>query len=173
MILSSPRHERPEKSTQTSLHTSRNILATVPDEMLQLAFSIHGLRRHPQKLPDQVVEQSAAAMLPGGGELVIAGDSTIIQFYDASRHRHLDKLQVLASIFLCSAIKDLICISYVHVLSFCLLIELICLVWAFTGILRKITLSYICRDEGLEMEVWKQSRPHMQNKDSEQLACRF
>lgn len=62
--------------------------------VLQLAFSIHGLRRHPQKLPEQVIEQSAAAMLPGGGELVIAGDSTIIQFYDASRHRHLDKLQV-------------------------------------------------------------------------------
>ena len=34
-------------------------------------------------------------MLPGGGELVIAGDSTILQFYDASKDRHIDKVQVL------------------------------------------------------------------------------
>ena len=63
---------------------------------MQLVFSIHGLRRHPHKLPDQTIEQSATAMLPGGGELVIAGDSTILQFYDASKDRHVDKIQVQA-----------------------------------------------------------------------------
>lgn len=61
---------------------------------MQLVFSIHGLRRHPHKLPDQSLQQSAVAMLPGGGELVIAGDSTILQFYDASKDRHIDKIQV-------------------------------------------------------------------------------
>lgn len=61
---------------------------------MQLVFSIHGLRRHPHKLPDQSIQQSAVAMLPGGGELVIAGDSTILQFYDASKDRHIDKIQV-------------------------------------------------------------------------------
>ena len=78
---------------------------------LQLIFSIHGLRRHPHKLPDQSIDQSAVAMLPGGGELVIAGDSTILQFYDASKDRHIDKIQVfIACARLCiSKIEKKVC----------------------------------------------------------------
>jgi hypothetical protein len=64
-----------------------------------VAFSIYGIRRHPRRLPEQSVEHSAAAMLPGGGELVIAGDSDIIQIYDAMRDRHLEKLQASISLF--------------------------------------------------------------------------
>ena len=78
------------------------IVHTVPEfgiiGVLQLVFSIHGLRRHPHKLPSQAVEQSAAALLPGSGELVIAGDSAVLQFYDASRDRHIDQLQVMCPV---------------------------------------------------------------------------
>lgn len=66
---------------------------------MQLVFSIHGMRRPPHKLPDRHIEQSAVAMLPGGGELVIASDSTILQFYDAHKDRHIDKVQVDIPIF--------------------------------------------------------------------------
>ena len=61
---------------------------------LQVELSVYGIRRQPRGLHDQTVPRSAAAMLPGGGELVIAGDNAVLQFYDAVKDRHLDKLQV-------------------------------------------------------------------------------
>ena len=63
----------------------------------QVELSIHGLRKEPRPRKGQVehaVSGAAAALLPGGGELVVAGGSAMLQFYDAVHDRHLDKLQV-------------------------------------------------------------------------------
>lgn len=62
-----------------------------------MELSISGLKPGPKKLPDQIFSQPAVSLLPGGGELVIAAENDVIQFYDAVNDRHLHKLQVWPS----------------------------------------------------------------------------
>ena len=61
---------------------------------MQVEFSISGVKPAPRLLPDQSGNQSAVAMLPIGGQLAVAGENAVIQFYDAARDKHLEKLQV-------------------------------------------------------------------------------
>ena len=75
------------------LHTK--IVLSPKKEFVQVEFSISGVKPAPKLLPDQTGNQSAVAMLPIGGQLAVAGENAVIQFYDAARDKHLEKLQVI------------------------------------------------------------------------------
>ena len=56
---------------------------------MRVACSIHGLRP-----PVKGVPKTVAALVPGTGELALAGEGALLQIFDASRNRHVDKVQV-------------------------------------------------------------------------------
>ena len=66
---------------------------------MKVDMSIQGIRpplwglRKPG-LPSSSI---AAAIAPGGGELVLPADNSLLQFWDAARDRHIDRLQVTVS----------------------------------------------------------------------------
>ena len=56
--------------------------------------SILGLQPPPRQLGNT---PSAALLLPGGGELVLAAPNACLQFYSLTHDRHIDRLQVSGS----------------------------------------------------------------------------
>lgn len=62
---------------------------------MRVECSVHGLRPEPVLAPGQPRPPpgAAAALAPGSGALVVAGAHALLQFYDAARDRHVDKLQ--------------------------------------------------------------------------------
>ena len=62
---------------------------------MRVECSVHGLRPEPKLAPGQPRASSpAVAIAPSSGALVVAGANALLQFYDALRDRHIDKLQV-------------------------------------------------------------------------------
>ena len=60
---------------------------------MKVEMSIHGLRPPPRSVTP-LQSTSAAVLAPGGGELVMPTDNSMLQFWDAAGDRHVDKLQV-------------------------------------------------------------------------------
>lgn len=56
---------------------------------MRVVCSIHGLRP-----PVRGVPKTVAALVPGTGELALAREGALLQIFDASRDRHVDKVQV-------------------------------------------------------------------------------
>ena len=56
---------------------------------MRVACSIHGLRPAVKGIPKTV-----AALVPGTGELALAGEGALLQIFHAIRNRHVDKVQV-------------------------------------------------------------------------------
>ena len=56
---------------------------------MRVACSIHGLRP-----PVKGIPKTVAVLVPGTGELAVAGEGALLQIFDASRNRHIDKVQV-------------------------------------------------------------------------------
>ena len=56
---------------------------------MRVACSIHGLRP-----PVRGTPKTLAALVPGTGELALSGEGAVLQIFDASRNRHIDKVQV-------------------------------------------------------------------------------
>ncbi|KAK9827341.1 hypothetical protein WJX81_007552 [Elliptochloris bilobata] len=72
-----------------------NTLRLVNLATMRVECSVHGLRPEPRLAPGQPrAGPAAAAIAPGSGALVVAGSNALLQFYDALRDRHIDKLQV-------------------------------------------------------------------------------
>ncbi len=59
---------------------------------MRVACSIHGLRP-----PVKGVPKTVAVLVPGTGELALAGEGALLQIFDPSRNRHIDKVQVRCS----------------------------------------------------------------------------
>lgn len=60
---------------------------------MKVEVSIHGMRPPPRTV-SALQSTSAAVLAPGGGELVMPTDNSMLQFWDAARDRHVDRLQV-------------------------------------------------------------------------------
>lgn len=60
---------------------------------MKVQVSIHGIRPAPRSLTP-LQASSAALLAPGGGELVLSADNSMLQFWDAARDCHVDRLQV-------------------------------------------------------------------------------
>lgn len=60
---------------------------------MKVGVSIHGMRPAPHNLTP-LQASSAAVLAPGGGELVLPADNSMLQFWDAARDCHVDRLQV-------------------------------------------------------------------------------
>ena len=60
---------------------------------MKVQVSIHGIRPAPRSLTP-LQASSAALLAPGGGELVLPADNSMLQFWDAARDCHVDRLQV-------------------------------------------------------------------------------
>ncbi len=58
----------------------------------RVACSIHGLRP-----PVKGIPKTVAVLVPGTGELALAGEGALLQIFDPSRNRHVDKVQVRCS----------------------------------------------------------------------------
>ena len=56
---------------------------------MRVACSIHGLRP-----PVKGVPRTVAALIPGTRELALAGEGALLQVFDPTRNRHVDKVQV-------------------------------------------------------------------------------
>ncbi len=56
---------------------------------MRVLCSVHGLRPRVAGTPSGTV----AALVPGSGELALAGAGSVLQFYDAARDCHIDRLQ--------------------------------------------------------------------------------
>ena len=56
-------------------------------------MSLHGMRPPPRSVTS-LESTSAAVLVPGGGELVLPTDNSMLQFWDVAREHHVDKLQV-------------------------------------------------------------------------------
>lgn len=56
-------------------------------------MSILGMRPPPRTV-SALQSTSAAVLAPGGGELVLPTDNSMLQFWDAARDRHVNRLQV-------------------------------------------------------------------------------
>ena len=56
---------------------------------MRVACSIHGLRP-----PVKGVHRTVAALIPGTKELALAGEGALLQVFDPTRNRHVDKVQV-------------------------------------------------------------------------------
>jgi hypothetical protein len=56
---------------------------------MRVACSIHGLRP-----PVKGIHRTVAALIPGTKELALAGEGALLQIFDPTRNRHVDKVQV-------------------------------------------------------------------------------
>lgn len=56
---------------------------------MRVVCSIHGLRPAVKAVP-----RTVAALVPGTGQLALAGEGALLQIFDATRNRHVDKVQV-------------------------------------------------------------------------------
>lgn len=65
-------------------------LAQVNVAAMRVLCSVHGLRPRVAGTPSGTV----AALVPGSGELALAGAGSVLQFFDALRDRHVDRVQV-------------------------------------------------------------------------------
>ncbi|CAL5220765.1 g2829 [Coccomyxa viridis] len=66
-----------------------NTIRLVNTAAMRVACSIHGLRP-----PVKGVPKTVAVLVPGTGELALAGEGALLQIFDPSRNRHIDKVQV-------------------------------------------------------------------------------
>lgn len=57
---------------------------------MRVLCSVHGLRPRVEGTPLGTV----AALVPGSGELALAGAGSVLQLFDAVRDRHIDRVQV-------------------------------------------------------------------------------
>ena len=69
------------------------LLCQVNTASMKVQVSIHGMRPAPRSVTP-LQSTSAAVLAPGGGELVTPADNSMLQFWDAVRDQHVDKLQV-------------------------------------------------------------------------------
>ena len=60
---------------------------------MKVEVSIHGMRSAPRSVP-AMQSAAAAVLVPGSSELVLPTDNSMLQFWDAARISHVDKLQV-------------------------------------------------------------------------------
>lgn len=60
---------------------------------MKVEVSILGMRPPPRTV-SALQSTSAAVLAPGGGELVLPTDNSMLQFWDAARDRHVNRLQV-------------------------------------------------------------------------------
>ena len=60
---------------------------------MKVEVSIHGMRAAPRSVP-AMQSAAAAVLVPGSSELVLPTDNSMLQFWDAARDIHMDKLQV-------------------------------------------------------------------------------
>lgn len=70
---------------------------------MKVQVSVHGIRPAPRSLTP-LQASSAAVLAPGGGELVLPADNSMLQFWDAARDCHVDRLQVCVAVA-CNAAK--------------------------------------------------------------------
>ncbi len=56
---------------------------------MRVLCSVHGLRP-----PVRGAAGTVAALVPGSGELALAGPGALLQFFDAVQDRHIDRIQV-------------------------------------------------------------------------------
>lgn len=56
---------------------------------MRVLCSVHGLRP-----PVKGAHPTAAALVPGSGELALAGPGALLQFFDVVQDRHIDRVQV-------------------------------------------------------------------------------
>lgn len=64
---------------------------------MKVQTSVHGIRPAPRSLTP-LRASSSAVLAPGGGELVLAADNSMLQFWDAARDCHVDRLQVCTAV---------------------------------------------------------------------------
>lgn len=77
---------------------------------MRVACSIHGLRPPVKGVPGTVT-----ALVPGTGELALAGEGALLQVFDAGRNRHVDKVQVcLCTIFIGTCCVTGYCVKQRH-----------------------------------------------------------
>ena len=57
--------------------------------MMRVLCSVHGLRPRVEG-----VSGTVAALVPGSGQLALAGPGSVVQLFDALRDRHVDRVQV-------------------------------------------------------------------------------
>ena len=70
-------------------HVSRQVNVAA----MRVLCSVHGLRPRVAGTPSGTV----AALVPGSGELALAGAGSVLQLFDAVRDRHIDRVQVRVS----------------------------------------------------------------------------
>ncbi|CAL8472222.1 g11764 [Coccomyxa elongata] len=67
-----------------------NTIRMVNVAAMRVLCSVHGLRPRVAGTPSGTV----AALVPGSGELALAGAGSVLQFFDTLRDRHIDRVQV-------------------------------------------------------------------------------
>lgn len=65
-------------------------MAQVNVAAMRVLCSVHGLRPRVAGTPSGTV----AALVPGSGELALAGAGSVLQFFDTLRDCHIDRVQV-------------------------------------------------------------------------------
>lgn len=70
-----------------------NTVRMVNTATMKVEMSLHGMRPPPRSVTS-LESTSAAVLAPGGGELVLPTDNSMLQFWDVAREHHVDKLQV-------------------------------------------------------------------------------
>ena len=79
--------------TISSVTMFDHVTLQVNTATMKVLVSIHGMRPAPRSV-SAMQSSSAAVLAPGGGELVLPADNSLLQFWDAVRDCHVDRLQV-------------------------------------------------------------------------------
>jgi len=74
-------------------HQADNTVRIINMASMRVECTVHGLRPPPHPAPGGRAG-GCAVLQPGSGQLVVSGPNALLQFFDASRERHVARLQV-------------------------------------------------------------------------------